>query len=245
IGDVDLAGPTQAPVARFLQVNQRPVLNDPAQVALTGRDHAAGLFTDIPDLMVPKTARLAGGDLASAGFSGAVLVRPVGSHGGRGLIRAERTEDAPVLDGPAYITGFCDFRSDDGAYRKYRIAFVDREPYPYHLAIADHWLVHYENAGMESDPVRRAEEAAFLADPAAAIGAPAMAALVAVGRRLDLDYAGVDFSILPDGRLLLFEANATMFIHPEAEGGPFAYKNPFVARITAAFQAMLERAART
>ncbi len=69
---------------------------------------------------------------------------------------------------------------------------------------------------------RRAEEARFLADPVAAIGARGMAAIREIGRRLDLDYCGVDFSVLPDGRLLIFEANATMLAHAEDPQGPFA-----------------------
>ena len=46
--------------------------------------------------------------------------------------------------------------------------------------------------------------------------------------------------MLPDGRVLVFEANATMFVHPEDETGPLAYKNPAVRRITEAFQARLQ-----
>ena len=83
------------------------------------------------------------------------------------------------------------------------------------------------------------EELAFLRDPAAAIGARAMTAVTAIGERLDLDYAGVDFSVMPDGRVLVFEANATMLTHLEPEDGPFAAKNPYVRRIIEAFQARL------
>ena len=39
--------------------------------------------------------------------------------------------------------------------------------------------------------------------------------------------------------MLLFEANATMLVHPEAPDGPLAHKNPSIERIFAAFQAML------
>ncbi len=66
-----------------------------------------------------------------------------------------------------------------------------------------------------------------------------MAALTTIGRRLDLDYAGINFSVLEDGRLLVFEANATMVVHPEAGDGPFAYKNHAVGRILGAFDTML------
>ena len=72
----------------------------------------------------------------------------------------------------------------------------------------------------------------------AAIGDAALEAIGAIGRRLDLDYAGIDFSILPDGRVLVFEANAAMLVHPEREP-VFAYRNPAVHRILDAFADML------
>ena len=43
-----------------------------------------------------------------------------------------------------------------------------------------------------------------------------------VGQALDLDYGGLDFSILEDGRVLVFETNATMLVHPEDPAGEFA-----------------------
>jgi hypothetical protein len=62
--------------------------------------------------------------------------------------------------------------------------FVDREPYPYHLAISQHWLVHYFSADMLHPAWKRQEEERFLAEPRAALGRPAMAALTAIARRL-------------------------------------------------------------
>ena len=40
---------------------------------------------------------------------------------------------------------------------------------------------------------------------------------------------------------MVFEANATMLVHPEAPTSPFAHKNPYVEVILSAFQAMLAR----
>ena len=148
-------------------------------------------------------------------------------------------------DGDLYATAFHDYRSPDGYWRKYRVIFVDRRPYPYHLA-ADlrDWMVHHGTADMTADAARRAEEQRFLDDPEAALGVRATAAIGEIGRGLDLDYAGVDFSVLGDGRVLVFEANATMLVHPEDPDGVFAYKNGTVAAIVAAFDAMLMRAAK-
>jgi hypothetical protein len=118
--------------------------------------------------------------------------------------------------------------------------FVDGRAYPYHLAIARDWLVHYWTAGMEQDAARREEERRFLAEPSAALGPGAMQAVEAVGQRLGLDYAGIDFGLLGDGRVVVFEANATMLVHPERDPC-FAYRNPSVEAIRAGFAAMLMR----
>ena len=251
VGDPDHAGRAEAPIAAFVAASARPVLNDPAKVARTRRDRLPALLADVADVVVPKVARFdasAARDpasaIAAAGLAWPLLIRPIGSHGGRGLELAETPGalDAGSLSEGFYPTEFVDFRSgSDGVYRKYRMIFVDRIPHAYHLAISPSWLVHYATAEM-APAERRAEELRFLADPTSALGERAMAAIGEIGRRLDLDYAGLDFSVLPDGRVLVFEANATMLTHPETDPA-FAYKNPYVERITGAFQALVERLA--
>lgn len=252
IGDQDAAGPTTEPVAHFLHTCDRPVLNLPAAVARTARDLIPALFTPIADVLAPVTVRLDTKDfkelvLALPGIRLPLLARPSGSHGGTQLVKLESAEDLSRLVAwnaeAYYATNYHDYRSSDGYYRKYRMVFVDRQPFPYHLAIGDHWMVHYETAGMLAEPWKRAEEALFLEDPGAAIGPRAMAAVEAMGRTLDLDYCGVDFSILPDGRVLVFEANATMLVHPEDERDILQFKNPYVQRIFDAFDVLLTRAA--
>jgi len=192
-----------------------------------------------------SASEIAAGGLAAAvaraGLAPPVLVRPVASHGGQGLVLAtdwttlERTQP----QGDVYVSRFHDFGSADGYYRKYRTIFIDRRPYPYHLAISPQWLVHHQSSEMADDGARKHEELDFLAAPEAALGRRAMTALQAIGRRLDLDYAGIDFSLLEDGGLLVFEANAAMLTHLEPADGPFAAKNPFIQRIIDAFQTHL------
>jgi glutathione synthase/RimK-type ligase-like ATP-grasp enzyme len=210
----------------------------------------------LADVIVPRTERLAAETIADRGLAGAiadaglampVLVRPVASHGGEGLVLARDAEDLAATAAPTgsdvYVTRFHDYRSPDGYHRKYRMIFVDRRPHAYHLGIGEHWMVHHQTSGMEADEARQAEELAFLRDPTAAIGARAMAAVTAIGGRLDLDYGGIDFAVTQGGQVLVFEANATMLTHLEPEDGPFAAKNPFIRPIIAAFQGHLARLA--
>ena len=251
IGDADFSDPTQATVEAFVQASGRRVLNHPARIGPTRRDRLPALLEGIEGLAIPRAARLdpeaaPGVDLAAwtraQGLALPLLLRPIGSHGGQGLMLAASEAELAGFDASlgAYATEFCDFSSPaDGRFRKYRAIFVDRRPYPYHLGISEHWLVHYATSLTPADPAFQAEELRFLEDPEHALGAGAWAAVGAIGRRLDMDYAGVDFAVLPDGRVLVFEANATMLAHPEAEG-PLARKNPYVERITSAFQALVE-----
>jgi tetratricopeptide (TPR) repeat protein len=242
IGEPELPAGIHAAIAQFRQECTAPFFNRPDRVARTARTALPELLGHLPDVVVPPAVRWRGGDPPPSFLP--AIVRPVGSHGGAGLVRvadaaafARATRTLAECD----VTAFADFASADRLFRKYRMVFIDRRPMPYHLAIGDHWLVHYVTANMLGDPARRAEERRFLADPAAAIGARALAALAAIGATLDLDYAGIDFSVLPDGRVLVFEANATMVVHPEAPDSVLAYKNPAVRDILAALDAMALR----
>ena len=254
VGGADLAGPTTAPIEAFLASCARRVINAPERIALTARDRLPDLLAGLDGVVIPQVARLDARTLASdglaqsvarAGLSCPVLLRPIGSHGGQGLVRIDdpdqMAEHAPAPGADAYVTAFHEYQSADGWRRKYRMIFVDRQPFPYHLAISRDWLVHYESADMPGDAARLAEEQRFLDDPLAALGDAAMTAVREIGRRMDLDYCGVDFTLLPDGRVLVFEANATMLVHRELERGPLAHKNAAVEAICAAFQALLQR----
>ena len=103
--------------------------------------------------------------------------------------------------------------------------------------------MHYFTAGMAADAAHREEERRFLNDMAGVLGAPAMAALIGIAEAMGLDYAGVDFALAPDGRVLLFEANATMAIVPPGEDLMWDYRRPAVAAVQDAARRMLARRA--
>ena len=247
IGDPDFMPPLPVPVQHVLQNSAPPVLNNPTRILNTHRSSLPDLLKGIANVVVPPVIRLTSAEtnaldaIGQAGITLPAIIRPAGSHGGENLQKvtssAEALQAIQRFDN-AYVTKFVDYRNPDGLYRKYRVIFVDRQPYPYHLAIGPDWLVHYWTAGMANDAIRRQEERRFLEAPEAAIGSRAMAALAEIGARLDLDYAGIDFSCLPGGQVLVFEANATMLVHPEHEA-LFAYKNPAMRQIAQAFEAML------
>ncbi len=254
IGDQDVTVATQNTVQRFLAMCDKPVLNLPQHIAHTTRDAIPALLHGIERILVPLTARLSvkseqvKSDLARTGIKPPLLLRPVGSHGGRGQQRLTDTAALATVDtldirdaAELYVSAYYDYRSDDGYYRKYRVIFVDGQLYPYHLAISEHWQVHYINADMLQHQWKRDEEQRFLEHPEHALGIDGMQALNKVGQRIGLDYFGIDLSVMADGRILIFEANATMLIHTETFHQQLKFKNPYVQKIIDAFEALLAK----
>jgi hypothetical protein len=256
IGEPDVAAPLARRLARFMSHlgahDGRPLLNPPAAIERTARDRVPQLLGDLHDVQVARCIRIdtppsspAAQVLADNSLALPVLARPAATHGGEGLVQCDSIAalDTRLCEsrGPQYLSAFRAYRSADGYYRKYRMIFVDREPYPYHLAISRHWMVHYFSAEMEDHAWKLDEERHFLQDPTAALGERALQAITAIGRRLDLDYGGIDFTVLPDGQVFVFEANATMLVHYERSTGALAHKNPFVQHIVDAFERLMKR----
>ena len=249
IADPDRGAVYLREAAAFVGRHDRPVLNPPERIAITRRDRLAECLSDIPGLLLPQTRRLGRDDLARLATSDAPgpaqVVRPVGSHGGEGLRRIERPGELAGYLGEIpfsahYLTDYCDFRSPDGWFRKYRFVFVDRDVYPYHLAISREWKVHYWRVDMNEAPWMKREEEAFLADYRSIFPGELGEAIRTVARRLDLDYAGMDCGLMPDGRLVLFEANANMLVHLYESRESYPYKHAYVPRIFEAAARMIE-----
>ena len=68
-----------------------------------------------------------------------------------------------------------------------------------------------------------------------------MAALAEIRRIVGLEFFGIDCAVDGGGRVVVFEVNATMLIHGHNRALP--YKDPHVARIKQAFDALLARTA--
>ncbi len=239
----------------------RPALNRRASGVLAmRRDLAAELLSDEPSILAPATVRagraalwgIATGEADVAdhlpGHNFPIIARPVGSHAGGGL---EMLADAVALQTylagqegeDFYIAPFIDYRGADGQFRKYRVVFVAGQPFLAHLAISQHWMVHYLNAGMLEDAAKRAEEAAAMDDFDQVFAVRHAEAFEALNDRFALDYFGVDCAETPDGRLLVFEADNALIIHDMDPPDVFPYKSAHVQRLFAAFQAMVARAA--
>jgi tetratricopeptide (TPR) repeat protein len=245
IGDADLCSEALANAGHVGRRSSAPVINPPELVSTTGRAAVAARLAGLADIVAPAVSAVRREHLLTdANLSFPRLFRSPGFHTGQHFVRVERREDlaAAITDLPGdelLAIEPLDARGPDGQFRKYRAMLIKGAAYPLHLAISATWKVHYFSADMAKDEGHRTEEAAFLADMPETIGPRAMAALAAIAAELGLDYAGVDFAVAPDGRLVLFEANAGMVISPPGPEAIWDYRRAPTQRALAAVIALL------
>ncbi len=254
IPDEEEAAPSLAAVAALIATWPKPILNRPDRIRQLDRDRLFGVIGSIPNLYIPPTIKLPRHELAAIGVGAALpaevsfpmILRPIGSHAGRGLERlAGPAEIEPYLSANPgadfFLSRFIDYSSPDGLYRKYRIVFVDRKPFAVHMAMTENWAVWYLNADMYASAEKRDEEARFMTGFDEGFGARHKAALDEIAARLDLDYLIIDCAETKDGKLLVFEAGATMIVHDMDSVDLFPYKAPQMHKIFTAFTAMLDK----
>ncbi len=256
VGESEANRPLLTALAPALARWPKPVLNGrPDRIGALSRDSVSALMAGVRTVMAPRAVRAQRPEVEGWAGGGAtppldwpLLIRPLASHAGAGLVRIDHPgQIGPYLaeqPEPAfYVCPFVDYAGPDRLYRKQRIALIRGKPYPCHLAISEHWMVHYLSAGMAENATRRAEEARFMATFDESFAARHAAAFAALYERLGLDYFAIDCAELADGRLLLFEADTAMIVHAMDPPDPFAYKAAPMRRLFAAFEAMLRASA--
>ncbi len=259
VGESTANLPVLENLERLLSGWRGPIINNaPRKIMGLTRDGVAEIFKDELMVLAPATMRVSRDALekVAVGENGIaellaeteypVIVRPVGTHAGKAMERI--SGQAELLDylnkyheTEYYLAPFIDYSGSDGKFRKQRIAFINGKAFASHLAVSDHWMVHYLSAGMAEHEDRRAEEAAWMNTFDGDFAVRHAVAFGSLHRRLGLDYFAIDCAELPDGRLLLFEADVAMIVHALDSGVTFPYKKQAMDKLFAAFQAALHR----
>ncbi len=237
----------------------KPLINKPHNLFTTERNTASALLQDAPGLLIPPTLRASRTALQALAtgtarlpemFPGCdfpIILRPEGSHAGRGLEKITTPQEIAgylerVEGEDFYPSPFIDYSGADGLFRKFRVALIDGVPFASHMAVSSHWMVHYVNAAMYEDAGRRAEEAAFMAN-FDDFAARHRGALQAIAERTQLDYVCVDCAETRDGRLLVFEIDHAMVVHAMDSEELFPHKQVHMHKLQRAFREFLLRRA--
>ena len=173
-----------------------------------------------------------------------LIVRPRGSHAGVGLAKVDDRAaiNRYLVEQPEqefFVARFVDYASEDGMFRKYRVGFVDGQPFACHMAIADRWDIWYLNAGMSDNAAKRLEEETFMHAFDIGFSRRHRTALAGLADRIGLTYFTIDCAENKRGELLIFEADNTAVVHNMDSPEVFPYKPPQMRAIFEAFAAML------
>ncbi len=245
----------EAFVARFPDV---PVINLPDKVRRTTRAENARRLSALPDVSMPQTelfvldrpADAMTAQIEEAGLGYPLIVRHRGTQTGKTLEKVD-TRSALVAwlsaqspGTPVYATAYVDCRWQDGFHHKTRAFFIDGTFFPVANLACDTWQVHSGDRYrvMSSTPSTQEDEKRYLGDPEAYLGPKAFRGLHAIRDAIGLDFFGIDFTLDPEGNVLVFEANAAMR-HNFDHAGNFPYTRPYLERISKAFADMVDRRA--
>ncbi len=214
-----------------------PVINDPEKVLETNRDKIYNKLKDSISFFMPKTIKVQPKYLKDIirciddkTIKLPFIFREAGAHGGKSSLLVHTMDEIHELeqfafDGRAYyMTEFMDFVSEDGLYRKYRIAIIDGKPYARHMIAASNWAIHVESRDelMPSSKILREEEKQFLEE-----GRESFSKMYAeIYEKIGLDFFGMDFAVGKDGLPIIFEVNACMnTVSVSHSAKPFEYHN--------------------
>ena len=251
VSDADHSPKTLEALQLLLRGYRGRVINRPEAILRTSRDDVANVLTGIPGLHVPRVLRFRGGDadaalaaVTGAGLGFPLVIRQPASHRGRTMVFVEdevQFRSAVADDRDYFAIEFIDYRSADGLFRKYRSwSFGGRQVFR-HLAATDHWIVHVGPSidFMLDRPDLIDEEVRLLERREGAFPDQVHAIVAEIGERLGLECFGVDFAFHPDGRMILFEANAAMSFFPMVRHPRYEYRRNILPPAQEALMATL------
>ena len=222
----------------------RPFLNNSSAIMKCARDKLADLLIGIPNLIQPQNRRIAYHHVHDEQLP--FLIRPIDTHAGEGFAKIDDPEslETYLVENKAnfyYLSNYIDCSKEDGLFRKFRVALIDKKPYVCHLAIADNWIVHYIAARMDLSLDKRNEEEKFFQEFESVFLKKHGATFSMIAQRVDLDYVILDCAESREGDLVLFEADNAAWIHDIDSPELYPYKSATMNLAFEAFTQMLQK----
>ncbi len=214
-----------------------PLINPPKAVARSTRVKNARKFANADRFIFPRTIQVTH-ELDAAATRARVLeeislpliLRPLDTQLGIGavLVQDETALEQHFSTSPYseyYAIEYHDCVGEDGLFRRYRCACIGGQLVPDNMHAAKEWNVHghgrdtldWYGQGLDS------EELAYLEEPESVLGALPEVVFKEIADNTALDIFGIDFGFRKDGRVVVFEANASMAI-TEADLKKFPYR---------------------
>ncbi|HEC14210.1 MAG TPA: hypothetical protein ENI72_00495 [Rhodospirillales bacterium] len=255
IADPDFERDSLLALSEYLKtVPHMPAINHPDRVLPTTRDLNYQRFKDFDGLVFPKTLRLglrglddeqAVGLIEEQGTGYPLLIRETGTHTGKTFAKIDdpKTLCDTIAEGDygeIYLIEYVENLKKGKYFWKMRVFLIDGNIYPVVLHIDEFWNVHGGNRKevMKDNAWMTDEETAFVSDCEAYLGPERYETLRSLYDVVGLDFFGIDFSILENGNILIYELNPAMR-HSFHHARNFPYLTPYYKEIAAAFNRMI------
>ena len=212
-----------------------PVVNHPNKVIQTTRDVSAKLLDDLSGVLVPKTMRFSlfgktPDELVHEiedQYEYPLITRTLTAQRGIGMTKVDSRDAlnevlASGFPKEFFVTEFVDSRGGNKFFRKIRAAIVKDEIIIVRVDYDTHWNIHGRKSEKRvpfylENLYLLDEEKRICLNPEAGLGRSAVQSLRAIRNRIPMDVFGIDFDVDADGRVVFFEANATMNLFSTAQ----------------------------
>ena len=231
-----LSGGNLSGIIELVESFSVPVVNHPTKVIQSTRDGSAKLLEGIPGVVVPKTMRFSPlgktvEELAheiEKQYNYPLITRTLTSQQGKGMTKVDSREalvavlSSDFLKDDFCVTEFVDSKGENEYFRKIRAVIVKDEIIIARVDYHADWKVHGGRSGrrvsfyLENRHLLDVEMR-ICSDPETELGRTAIQALRAIRDRMPLDVFGMDFEVDTDGRVIFYEANATMNLFSTAQ----------------------------
>ena len=144
-------------------------------------------------------------------------------------------EDWFVTSKTFNLTEYINVQDDSGYYHKARFAVIEGKVFPRHIIYSKRWCIHSGNRkeDMINNEALKKLEKDFLSGKSSLLKENTLDTLKQVYDELQLDYFGIDCALLPNGKIVIFEANAAMNLFDQEYGknNEFFYVKPTAQKI--------------
>ena len=233
-----------------------PLINHPRKVLATTRERNSLRLNMIRGVRFPKTEKITWDgisvekviqEILGWGFTFPLIVRKVGSQTGSSVAFLKNKSElkSHFQNSPShqhyYVIQYHDCRYFQDVSNKTRVFFIDGKLYPVANLFNNDWNIHSGDRYnlMAKAPWTQEKEKTFLNDPIYYLGQENFTKLYQIRDVIGLDFFGIDFTILDDGTLFIFELNAAMR-HNFDHAKNFPYTQPHLERISLAFNNMVQ-----
>lgn len=204
----------------------KKVFNAPRFIYNTSRIKLPKVLAGIPKIKVSKTYSIVVQNIGELerrlidnNLDFPFIIRKNGHHNARFIELIKNYDELSLLntwfEDEKHIELVCidyiDNPNSIGWYSKYRVFCVDGVFFPLHLLVSDSWCVKPNSRGfMKNNPITIEEDIKFIETFDDYFLPIYEESLSEMNKRIGLDCWGMDFTILKNGDLHVFEANSCM-----------------------------------